>query len=77
VVLPSRLDDLADLMDRERVTTVFTEPLLPKRAADTLARETGARVATLDPLESDPGIGYIEAMDRNLQALTKGLACDR
>jgi zinc transport system substrate-binding protein len=74
---PSRLDDLADLMDREGVTTVFTEPLLPKRAAETLARETHARVATLDPLESDPGIGYIEAMDRNLTALTKGLTCDR
>jgi zinc transport system substrate-binding protein len=74
---PSRLDDLAELIDDEGVTTVFTEPLLPRRAAETLARETGTHVATLDPLESDPGIGYIEAMDRNLQALTKGLTCDR
>jgi zinc transport system substrate-binding protein len=72
---PARLDELADLVHDDAVTTIFTEPLLPRRAAATLARETGTRVATLDPLESDPGTGYIEAMDANLHALEKGLAC--
>jgi zinc transport system substrate-binding protein len=70
---PARLDELARLVEREGVTTVFTEPLLPKRVADTLARETGADIATLDPLETDPGTTYIEAMDANLDRLTKGL----
>jgi len=72
---PAKLDQLADLVEREGVTTVFTEPLLSKRAAETLARETGAHVAVLDPLESDPGVGYVAAMDANLEALTKGLGC--
>lgn len=72
---PGTLADLADLASRERVTTVFTEPLLPRRAAQTLAREAHARVATLDPLESDPGVSYVEAMDANLRALVSGLGC--
>ena len=72
---PARLDELADLVEREGVTTVFTEPLLPERVADTLARETGAEIATLDPLESDPGTTYVEAMDANLDRLTEGLRC--
>lgn len=72
---PGTLADLADLAVRERVTTVFTEPLLPRRAAQTLAREAHAEVATLDPLESDPGTGYVAAMDANLRALVAGLGC--
>jgi len=71
----ARLDELAELVERERVTTVFVEPLLPRAAAETLARETGASIAELDPLESDPGVSYIEAMDRNLDALREGLSC--
>ena len=72
---PAKLDDLARLVEREHVTTVFNEPLLPKRAAATLAREAHVEVATLDPLESDPGDGYVEAMDDNLASLVKGLGC--
>lgn len=73
---PARLDELARLVEREGVTTVFTEPLLPARVADTLARETGAEIATLDPLESDPGTTYVEAMDANLAQLAAALRCE-
>jgi len=72
---PGTLADLADLARRERVTTVFTEPLLPRRAASTLAREAHARVATLDPLESDPGTSYVAAMDADRRTLAAGLGC--
>ncbi|MEA3056258.1 MAG: zinc transport system substrate-binding protein [Actinomycetota bacterium] len=72
---PATLAKLADLVDREHVTTIFTEPLLPRRAARTLARETHARVAALDPLESDAGVGYIEAMDANLRTMASALGC--
>ncbi|HYD11109.1 MAG TPA: metal ABC transporter substrate-binding protein, partial [Acidimicrobiales bacterium] len=44
---PERLDELAALVEDEGVTTVFAEPLLPRRAAETLAREAGVDVATL------------------------------
>lgn len=72
---PATLDRLARLIEDDGVTTVFAEPLLPRRAAETLAREAGVTVATLDPLESDPGDGYVAAMEANLAALAEGLGC--
>jgi zinc transport system substrate-binding protein len=74
---PARLDALVRLVEDEGVTTVFAEPLLPARVAETLAREAGVEVATLNPLESAPadGAGYVEAMEANLDALAAGLAC--
>lgn len=72
---PAKLDDLARLVGREHVSTVFYEPLLPSRAAETLAREAHVKVASLDPIESDPGVGYVAAMDANLATLAAGLGC--
>jgi zinc transport system substrate-binding protein len=72
---PSKLDELVRLVQREHITTVFYEPLLPKRAAETIAREADVRVAPLDPLESDPGRSYVDAMDGNLEVLARGLGC--
>jgi zinc transport system substrate-binding protein len=77
---PARLAELEDLIDREGVTTVFTEPLVSPSVAETLARATGARVATLDPLEgvseeAQQGATYVSLMERNLQALRDALDC--
>ena len=49
---PARLADIEDLIRREHVTTVFTEPLVSSDVADTIARETGVQVAVLDPIEN-------------------------
>jgi zinc transport system substrate-binding protein len=60
---------------------VFTETLLSPEVARTLARETGAKVATLDPLEglTEEQIGngedYESVMRENLEALRTGLGC--
>jgi zinc transport system substrate-binding protein len=60
---------------------VFTEPLVPPDVANTIARETGAKVAVLDPLESltpaeqDQGDDYFTIMRRNLDALRDALGC--
>jgi zinc transport system substrate-binding protein len=73
---PARLDELVDLVRREGVTTVFTEPLAPRRLAATLARETGADVAVLDPVETlARGADYVSVMRRNLAALRAALGC--
>jgi zinc transport system substrate-binding protein len=78
---PARLAELEDLVRREGVTTVFTEPLVSPRVAQTLARETGARVATLDPIEGltsdqlEAGESYVSVMERNLEALRRALEC--
>ena len=73
--------DLADRMERAGVTTVFTEPLAAPDLARTLAREGGARVAVLDPAESQTaaqrrrGEDYPEVMRQNLRALRRALDC--
>ena len=79
---PDRLADLADLAEREDVTTVFTEALVSPRVARTLAREAGGlRTAVLDPLEGlddervDAGDDYVSVMRDNLEQLRKSLDC--
>src|SRR5204863_5643551 len=49
---PKRLAELTDLVERDGVTTVFTEKLVSTKVADTLAREAGGlKTEVLDPLE--------------------------
>jgi zinc transport system substrate-binding protein len=61
------------------VKTVYSETLVSPALAETLARETGASVAVLDPLEgiSDISAGkdYFAVMRANLATLQKGQGC--
>jgi zinc transport system substrate-binding protein len=72
---PGRLADLADIVEREGITTVFTEELVPPEVARALAREAHVRTAVLDPIESRPDGGYVGAMRRNGDALAEALGC--
>lgn len=78
---PKRLAELTDLVKREHVTVVFTEKLVSRRVAQTLARETGVKTDTLDPLEGltdseqKKGATYFSVMDANLKKLRAALAC--
>jgi zinc transport system substrate-binding protein len=62
-------------------TTVFAEPLVSDRVAETVAREAGATVATLDPVEGlseerlAAGEDYLSVMRANLAALREALGC--
>jgi zinc transport system substrate-binding protein len=70
------LRDLAALVRRDHVRTVFFERLVSTRLARTLARETATRTALLDPIESAPrGETYVSLMRENLAALRRALAC--
>lgn len=74
---PQRIAEVADYVRANDVKTIFFETLLPPDAAETIARETGASTATLDPLESRPEEGdYISAMQRNLENLGEALRCN-
>ena len=76
---PAKLVELVQLMRREGLHYVYTEELLSPRVAETLARETGAKVlmlraghnVTKDDL--DRGISFISIMEENLQNLKTGL----
>ena len=73
------LKEVSDLVRSQGVTTIFQETLVEPQLADTVARSTGATVATLDPVEgitaASAGKDYFEVMRSNLTALQKGLGC--
>lgn len=65
-----------DLVRARRITALFAEPQYPAKAAEVIARETGATVHTLDPVSSGPPDSldhYIAAMERNLAVLQAAL----
>jgi zinc transport system substrate-binding protein len=73
---PQRLAEVAELVRERDVEVIYFERLLPPDLAETIAEETGARTALLDPIESEPEEGdYFSAMRDNLDALREGLGC--
>jgi zinc transport system substrate-binding protein len=75
------LANLVERVRRDGVTTVFFEPLVSPRVAETVAREAGVKTAVLDPIEgltedeADRGENYFTLMRKNLAALRKALGC--
>ena len=76
---PGKLAEVTDFVEEHGVTTVFYETLVDPAVAETLAAETGADTAVLDPLEgltdASAGGDYFEVMRANLARLRAGLRC--
>lgn len=73
---PEALARVVARVNRSDATTVFAETLASPKLARTIARETGARTAVLDPIEGvAKGDNYFAAMRRNLAAIRKALGC--
>jgi zinc transport system substrate-binding protein len=78
---PRALEDLIGEVEEVGATTVFFESLVSPRLAETVAHETGARTAELDPLEGlsedqlEAGADYVSVMRENLAALREALGC--
>ncbi|MEK6325916.1 MAG: zinc ABC transporter substrate-binding protein [Actinomycetota bacterium] len=78
---PGDLQGVVEVIRETGATTVFTEPLVSPRLAQTVAGETGGSTAVLDPLEGltpeeeSSGEDYFTVMRRNLAALEDGLGC--
>lgn len=73
---PARLREVVDQVRASAITTVFYEPLANADVAETIAAETGATSAVLDPIESaTAGSDYETLMRANLAALHAGLGC--
>ncbi|WP_224983535.1 metal ABC transporter substrate-binding protein [Geomonas agri] len=76
---PTKLAELVQVMRREHLNYVYTEELLSPRIAETIARETGAKVlmlraghnVTRDDLQR--GVTFISLMEENLRNLKTGL----
>lgn len=75
----AQLAAISDEVKEEGVTTIFTERLVSPAVAETVARQTGAETAVLDPLEglSDETSQetYLTIMDANLDALATANGC--
>jgi len=78
---PRDLQQVIEVIRETGATTVFTEPLVSAKLAQTVAAETGGATAVLDPLEGltpegeSAGDDYFSVMRRNLAMLKKGLGC--
>ena len=75
-----KLAELSDLVTKQGITTIFFESQTSPQLAQTLARETGAKTAILDPIE---GINqalseesYVSIQEKNLASLKAALACN-
>jgi zinc transport system substrate-binding protein len=78
---PAALAAIVRTARERKITAVFLEPLVSPRLAETLAREVGVRLLTLNPIEgvtrqeAADGVGYLDLMTGNLQSLREGLGC--
>jgi zinc transport system substrate-binding protein len=80
-VEPSAADlkAVSDVVRAEGVTTIYQETLVEPHFAQTVASATGARLATLDPIEGineqSAGTDYFAVMRSNLETLKQGQEC--
>lgn len=77
---PAQLAKITDLVRNDNISTIFTEELVSPAIADTIANETGATTATLDPIEglsqATKNETYLTLMRKNLAALQKANTCE-
>ena len=78
---PQDLRNVVELVRRTHATTIFFETLVSSRIAETVARETGAKTAVLNPIEGlkpgeeQRGEDYFSIMRSNLAHLRAALGC--
>ena len=75
---PARMREVADLVRANGVSTIYYETLVDPKVAQTIADETGAQTAVLDPLEGlvEGSTGdYSSVMADNLATLVAGQSC--
>jgi zinc transport system substrate-binding protein len=76
---PADLARVTDFVREHKVRTIYYETLVSPAIARTVATETGARTAVLDPIEGltseSDGTDYLAVMRSNLSHLKEGQPC--
>jgi zinc transport system substrate-binding protein len=75
---PARIAEVADFVKANNVTTIYFETLVDPKVAETVAAETGATTAVLDPLEGlaeGSSEDYLSVMRSNLETVKAGQGC--
>ena len=75
---PQELEDTIKQVNGLSTKVLFTEPQYSPAAAETIARETGAKIYQLDPVvtgEADESAlnAYIDTMKKNMEVLKEAL----
>ncbi|MBB6675287.1 metal ABC transporter substrate-binding protein [Cohnella nanjingensis] len=76
---PDRMAEVVKTVRAQQIRTIFFETLVDPKIAQTIADETGAKTAVLNPLEGltdderKQGLDYIAVMESNLAALRQAL----
>ena len=73
---PQELTATIEKLNSMPVKVIFTEPQYSSKAAETISRETGARIYTLDPVVTGDGnpFDYLNKMMDNMMTLLKALS---
>lgn len=73
---PARILEIREVVETTGVTTIFTESLINPAVAESIAQDTGATTAVLDPVETVmDDDDYATVMARNLENLRVALNC--
>lgn len=78
---PGRLREIVQQARRYDIRVIYYEPLVSPRIAEVIAREVGASLRVLNPLEGltieeqHQGKNYFTVMHENLRNLAEGLDC--
>lgn len=76
---PKAMSDTISFIKNNNVKAIFYEDFSSSKLVDSIAKETGAKILTLNPIESlseeyiNAGEDYFSVMESNLVSLTNGL----
>ncbi len=75
----AQMSAIVSVIRTHHVSTIYAETLVSPALVDTIARETGARVEVLDPIEgitsASAGSDYLAVMRADLATLERGQQC--
>ncbi|MDY5585427.1 MAG: metal ABC transporter substrate-binding protein [Arcanobacterium sp.] len=74
---PARIAQIKEAAEHYKVSTIFTTSDAEKKAASTVAAETGTKVEVLDPAatQRDTNKDYAQVMEENFKLLSTALGC--
>lgn len=79
-VSAKKMKEIMDLVRQEGIKTIFFESFISPKVSETISKETGAQVQSLQPLANvtadEAKRGYIALMRENLDKLSAALECE-
>ena len=72
---PARIAEVVKYVKANRIATIYAEEGETQASLDTVAREAGVEVGTLDNLSITKEAGYVGRMEANLETLRAGQGC--